>query len=191
MKGGYALATFTLLVGALMALRAAGVGPFATLLSAGRLGPNELVLVADFETNGPDSALSGPLAQMMRSGLSQSRVIEIVQLSRVAEALKRMARAPDSRIPLPLALEIAQREGIKAVVDGALTPLPNGSGYLLSTRLVLASTGDELASFQETADRPKDVVAAVDRLSRKLRVRIGESLRSVRAHPALADVTTA
>jgi DNA-binding SARP family transcriptional activator len=191
MKGGYALATFTLLVGALMALRAAGVGPFATLLSAGRLGPNELVLVADFETTGPDSALSGPLAQMMRSGLSQSRVIEIVQLSRVAEALKRMARAPDSRIPLPLALEVAQREGIKAVVGGALTPLPNGSGYLLSTRLVLASTGDDLASFQETADRPKDVVAAVDRLSRKLRVRIGESLRSVRADPALADVTTA
>jgi len=191
MNAMYALAAFTVLVAAALALRAASIGPFATLLSAGKLGPNELLLVADFKTTGPDSALSGPLAQMMRSGLSQSRVIEIVPLSRVASALGRMARAPDSKIDLALAREIAQREGIKAVVGGTLTPLPGGGGYILSTQLVLASTGDELASFQETADGPKDVVAAVDRLSRKLRERIGESLKSVRADPPLADVTTA
>lgn len=190
MKWIYALAAFTLLVGAFFLLRALGVGPFATLLSAGKLGPNELLLVADFNT-GPDSALSGPLAQMMRSGLSQSRVIELAPLSRVAEALKRMARAPGSRIDLSLAREIAQREGIKAVVGGTLTPLPNGSGYILSTELVLASTGDELASVQETVDSPKDLLPAVDRLSRKLRERIGESLKSIRADPPLAEVTTA
>jgi len=190
MNSVYALAAFTLLVSAFIVLWAAGVGPFATLLSAGKLGTNELVLVADFKTSGPDSALSRPLAQMMRSGLSQSRVIGIVPLSRVASALERMARATDSRIDLPLAREIAQREGIKAVVGGTLTPLPDGGAYLLSTQLVLASTGDELASFQATADGAKDLVAAVDSLSRQLRERIGESLKSVRADPPLADVTT-
>lgn len=189
-NGTYAMVALTLLFSALMALRAAGVGPFATLLSAGKLGPNELLLVADVKATGPDSTLSGPLAEMMRSGLRQSRVIEIVPLSRVATALQRMARAPDSRIDLPLAREIAQREGIKAVVAGTLTPLPGGGGYILTTQLVLASTGDVLASFPETAADPKDLVAAVDRLSRKLRERIGESLKSVRADPPLADVTT-
>ena len=186
----YALAAFTLLVAAFIVLWAAGVGPFATLLKAGKLGPNELVLVADFETSRPDSALSRPLAQMMRSGLSQSRVIEVVPLSRVASALERMARAPDSWIDLLLAREIARREGIKAVVGGTLTPLPGGGAYLLSTRLILASTGDELASFQATADGAKDLVAAMDSLSRQLRERIGESLKSVRADPPLAEVTT-
>jgi DNA-binding SARP family transcriptional activator len=187
----YAMAALTLLVGVLLALWATGVGPFATLLSAGTLGPNEPLLIADFKVTGPDSALSGTLAQMMRSGLSQSRVIELVPLSRVATALERMARARDSRIDLPLAREIARREGIKAVVGGTLTPLSRGTGYILSTQLVLASTGDELASFDEAVDGSKDLVAAVDRLSRKLRKRIGESLKSVRADPPLADVTTA
>jgi tetratricopeptide (TPR) repeat protein len=190
MNGIYALAAFTLLVGAFMLLRAFGVGPFATLLSTGKLGPNELLLVADFKATTADSALSGPLTEMMRSGLRQSRVIEIVPLSRVANALARMARPPDTRIDLPLAREIAQREGIKAVVGGTLTPL-SGGAYILSTQLVLARTGDELASFQETVDGPKDLVSAVDRLSRKLRGRIGESLKSVRGDPPLADVTTA
>jgi DNA-binding SARP family transcriptional activator len=189
MVGVYGVAALALLVGAFMVVRAAGVGPFASLLSSGRLGPNELLLVADFTATGPDSALSGPLAEMMRSGLSQSRVIEIVPVSRVANALARMARSPETKVDLRLAREIAQREGIKAVVGGSLAPL--SGGYLISTQLVLASTGDVLASFQETADGPRDVVAAVDRLSRKLRGRIGESLKSVRADPPLADVTTA
>jgi DNA-binding SARP family transcriptional activator len=186
-----ALIAIALLIGTFTTIWAARAGPFATLRRAGKLHPHELLLVADFNVNGPDSALSAPLAQMMRSGLGASSVIEIVPQSRIAGALERMARAPESRVDVGLARDVAQREGIKAIVGGTLTSLSGERGYLLSTVLLVASTGDELASFQEPVDDIKNLIPAVDRLSRKLRERIGESLSAVRADPPLADVTTA
>jgi tetratricopeptide (TPR) repeat protein len=54
----------------------------------------------------------------------------------------------------------------------------------------MASSGDELAAFQTTADGAKDLLPAIDRLARKLRERIGESMTLVRADPPLAQVTT-
>jgi DNA-binding SARP family transcriptional activator len=184
----YALAAFVGIAGAFLWLRAAGVRPFGSLLSAGTLGTNAPLLVADFKTTGQDTALSEPLAEAMRMSLGQSRVVSIVPTSRIVAVLSLMRLAPDSKLDLPLAREVAQREGVKAVVAGTLAPL-NGGGYLVSTKLVMASSGDELAAFQTTVDA-KDVLLGVDRLARKLRERIGESLTLVRSDPPLAQVTT-
>lgn len=186
--GFYAVAAFVGVAGALMGLRAAGVRPFGSLLSAGTLNMNAPLLVADFKTTGPDTVLSEPLAEAMRMSLGQSRVVSIVPISRVVAVMQLMRRAPDSRLDLPLAREIAQREGVKAVVAGTLAPL-NGGGYLVSMKLVMASSGDELAAFQTTVDAT-DLLPGIDRLARKLRERIGESLKLVRADPPLAQVTT-
>ena len=184
----YALAAFVGIAGAFMWLRAAGLRPFGSLLSAGTLGTNAPLIVADFKTTGQDSALSEPLAEALRISLGQSRVVSIVPTSRIVAVLPLMRLAPDSKLDLPLAREVAQREGVKAVVAGTLAPL-NGGGYLVSTKLVMASSGDELAAFQTTVDA-KDVLLGVDRLARKLRERIGESLTLVRSDPPLAQVTT-
>jgi serine/threonine protein kinase/DNA-binding SARP family transcriptional activator len=189
-NGLSAAAIFVGAVGAFMGLRAAGVGPFASLLTAGTLNANAPLLVADFTVTGPDTALSGPLALAMRTSLGQSRVVSIVPISRITDALSLMRREPDSRLDLPLARDIAQREGVKAVVAGTLTVL-NGGGYLVSTKLVMASSGDEVAAFQEPVDAAKAILPAIDRLARKLRARIGESPKLVRADPPLAQVTTA
>jgi eukaryotic-like serine/threonine-protein kinase len=186
--GFVALAAFVGVVGAFTWLRGGGVRPFGSLLSAGTLDMNARLLVADFKTTGPDTVLSEPLAEAMRVSLGQSRVVSIVPISRVVAVMQLMRRAPDSRLDLPLAREIAQREGVKAVVAGTLAPL-NGGGYLVSTKLVMASSGDELAAFQTTVDA-KDLLPGIDRLARKLRERIGESLKLVRADPPLAQVTT-
>jgi hypothetical protein len=106
----------------------------------------------------------------------------------IAGALQRMQRPPSSRLDLDLAREVAQREGATAVVDGAVTAL--GTGYAVSIRLVSADSANELAAYQETADSPRDLLRAIDELTRKLRGRIGESLREVRASPPLEKVTT-
>jgi DNA-binding SARP family transcriptional activator len=188
-KGFYVVAALVGIAVAVIWLRAAGVRPFGSLLSAGSLGTNAPLIVADFKTTGPDTALSGPLAEAMRTSLGQSRVVTIVPISRIVSALRLMRRDPDSRLDVPLACEVAQREGVKAVVASTLTSL-NGGGYLLSTKLVMASSGDELAAFQTTVDGTKDLLPAIDRLARKLRERIGESMELVRADPPLAQVTT-
>src|SRR5262249_12970322 len=65
-----------------------------------------------------------------------------------------------------------------------------GPTYVLSARLVSADSGMELAAFRESADDQKGIISAVDRLSKKVRARIGESLKTVRDTRPLEQVTT-
>jgi eukaryotic-like serine/threonine-protein kinase len=56
--------------------------------------------------------------------------------------------------------------------------------------LLSAGDGAPLASFRESASDSTEVLTALDRLSRRLRERMGESLRTVNAGERLAAVTT-
>ena len=186
--GVIALGAFILLVGGFMTLRAMGIGPAGSLLASGKLKSNEQLLVTDFAATGSDTSLGSAVTEAVRADLGESSVISVVPTSTVGAALTRMQRPTSSRLDLALAREVAQREGVRAVVDGNVRQL--GSGYLLSLRLVAAESGDEMASYHETIDGPKELISAVDKLVRQLRGKIGESLRAVRANPALEDVTT-
>jgi tetratricopeptide (TPR) repeat protein len=99
-----------------------------------------------------------------------------------------MQLAASTHVDLRLAREIAVREGAKAIVSGSIAPL--GTGYALSVRLISADSGSSLASFQKTVDGPGELLDGIDELTRKLRGRIGESLKTVRDAPPLDQVTT-
>jgi tetratricopeptide (TPR) repeat protein len=99
-----------------------------------------------------------------------------------------MQRPTSSRLDLALAREIAAREGIKAIVTGSVASA--GAGFIITARLLGAASGDELAVYQESAESAADIIPAVDRLTRQLRGKIGESLKSVADAPALYQVTT-
>jgi tRNA A-37 threonylcarbamoyl transferase component Bud32/tetratricopeptide (TPR) repeat protein len=186
--GMIALGAFAVLVGGFMILRALGIGPAGSLLASGKLKSNEQLIVTDFAATGSDTSLGSAVTEAVRADLGESSVISVVPTSAVGAALTRMQRPTSSRLDLELAREVAQREGVRAVVDGNVRQL--GSGYLLSLRLVAAESGDEMASYHETIDGPKELISAVDKLVRQLRGKIGESLKAVRANPALEDVTT-
>jgi hypothetical protein len=186
--GAGALAAFALLVAAYMGLRALGVGPAGSLLASGKLAKADRVLITDFQVAAGDSSLGAVLAEAVRADLGQSAVISIVPRATVAAALERMQRPTTSRVDIELAREIAVRDGIKAIVDGGLTPLADG--YIVTLRLVAAESGEELASYRRVIDGPKALLPGIDALARKLRGRMGESLRAVRASPPLEQVTT-
>jgi tetratricopeptide (TPR) repeat protein len=99
-----------------------------------------------------------------------------------------MGRPADSRLAPALARELAVREGIKAVVTGEIGTV--GDAYLISVELVSPTSGEVLVAQRETADGLRGIIPAIDRLSRRLRERIGESLRRVRAERPLETVTT-
>jgi tetratricopeptide (TPR) repeat protein len=185
--GAYALGTFAVVVTAFMIMRHYGIGPVASLLASGRIAERDQLLVTDFRGSG-DSSLSAIVSEAIRTDLGQSSVIKIVPASAVADALGRMRRDRNSRVDVSLAREIAAREGIKGIVDGDVTPL--AGGYVVAVRLVDASTGDGLASFRETIDGPDELLPTLNKLSRGLREKIGESLKKVRANPPLERVTT-
>jgi tetratricopeptide (TPR) repeat protein len=128
------------------------------------------------------------VAEAVRTNLGQSRVVSIMPTAAIAAALDRMQRPRTSELTLDLAREIAQREGVKAIVDGTIRSL--GGGDAISIRLVTADSARELALFQETANGPQDILQAIDKLTRRLREKIGESLKDVRVSPPLEQVTT-
>ena len=186
--GLYALGGFILFVIGFMTLRALGVGPAGSLLATGRLAQRELLLLTDFRVSNADSALGSVVSDAVRAGLAQSRVISLVPPPALVAALRRMHRPPTARLTLPVAREIAQREGIKAVVDGEVTGV--AGGYVVAVRLLSADSAIELASFRETGEGPRGLIDAADKAARALRGKIGESLRSVQASPPLSRVTT-
>ena len=186
--GVLAVSVFVVGVVGFMLLRALGIGPAGSLLAAGRLEARDRLVVTDFRVRGADSALGAVVSEAVRAQLGQSDVVGILSPAAIAGTLRRMDRLPTTSVDLATAREIAQREGAKAVVDGDVTPL--GAGYVLTLRLVTADSGAELASFREAADGPKDLLPTIDKLARRLRGKIGESLRTVHAGPPLEQVTT-
>ncbi len=177
---------FVVVVAGFMVLRSLGIGPQGSLLAAGKLQSQGQLIVTNFSA--PDTSLGTLVNEAVRTNLGQSHVISIMTPVAIRAALQRMQRPDTSRLDLDLAREVAQREGISAIVDGSIRSL--AGGYALSLRLVSADSARELAAFQETADSPRELLQAIDKLTRRMRGRIGESLREVRASPPLEQVTT-
>jgi len=107
----------------------------------------------------------------------------------VKQALAQEKRVGEEIFALfELAREIATREGAKAVLDGEIVRL--GQSYVVSARLVSARDGAELATFRETAGTENELIGAIGDLSRAVRAKAGESLRTIRASSELERVTT-
>src|SRR2546421_1785704 len=170
------------------AMRQLGIGPVGTLMASGALAQRDRLVLADFENRTRDSTLGPSLTEALRVDLAQSGVIRLLDATAVGQALTRMGRAPGTPLDPALARELAQREGAKAVVHGQIDPL--GRGYVVSAELVSAADGTALVSLRETAQDDGAIIAAVDRLSKRLRERIGESLKTIRASEPLEQVTT-
>ena len=171
-----------------MAMRLLGIGPVGTLVASGVLAERDGLVLADFENRTADSTLGPSLTEALRVDLAQSGVIRLLDAAAVGQALGRMGKQPGMALDLALARELAQRQGAKAVVHGQIDPV--GRGYLMSAELVTAADGTALVALRENARDDGAIIDAVDRLSKRLRERIGESLKTIRASEPLEQVTT-
>jgi serine/threonine-protein kinase len=170
-----------------LAVRALSSGK-PTLLSTGVLKEREPILIADFESRTQDSVVGPAVTEAFRIDFAGSPVVTVLPATRVSQALERMRRPGATRLDAALARELAVREGIKAVVTGEVTTL--AGSFLLSAELVSPETGEVLAAHRESAADSTQLIAAIDRLSARLREMIGEPLRSLRSEPPLTEVTT-
>jgi TolB-like protein len=96
-----------------------------------------------------------------------------VDPSDVAAVLDAMPGATGRTLSGELAREVARRRGVDAVLEGEVAVV--GAGYVLTATLRSVPTGRMVAAFRETADRPEDLIAAIDRLSQAIRHGEGES----------------
>jgi tetratricopeptide (TPR) repeat protein len=189
MGGVIAFVGLTVVVGGYMAMRVLGIGPVGTLMATGVLDEQDRIILADFVDRTGDSTLAYAVTEAFRVDLGQSPSVTLVSGSELDEAFARMEQAAPDALTEGVAREVAVREGIKAVVAGEINAL--GGSYVLSAQLLAAESGEVLVPVRETARDSTQIIEAVDRLSNRLRERIGESLRSIRATPPLERVATA
>jgi tetratricopeptide (TPR) repeat protein len=157
-------------------------------LGAGRRAERRPVLLADFTGRGADSTLAAIVTEAVRSDLSQSPVVVLLSSDRVSEALARSGRDRGTPVDLVLGRELAQREGAAATVGGDVSEV--GGRVLLTARIVNPESGEDIGALRETAGDSTEVLAAIDRLSKGVRRRLGESARSLTSAPPLARATT-
>jgi len=172
---------FLLGLGVLFAWSRGGMG-------AGHPVERRPVLLADFTTRGADSTLAAIVTEALRSDLSQSPAVILLSTDRVEEALARSGHDRNTPVDLALGRQLAQREGALAVVGGEVSEV--GGPVLLTARIVEPASGEDLGAVRETATDSTAVLAAIDRLSKSVRERLGESARSLKSAPPLARATT-
>jgi eukaryotic-like serine/threonine-protein kinase len=188
MSGAIAVGAFAVLVIGFMVMRALGIGPAGSLIGSGKFGTREQLIITDFKSPTSDSTLGVTITEALRANLTESSALQVVPRLSVNETLRLMKRDVTTPIDFDVAREIATRDGVKAVLDGNIVSL--GGRYVVSTRLLSAQSGEQLASFSEEAASQNDLIPAIGRLGKQLRAKVGESLKTVREASALDRVTT-
>jgi putative peptide modification system cyclase len=133
--------------------------------------------------------LAEALDVAFRVGVEQSRYVNLIPSLKVHETLQLMGLPPDSALQRELAIEVAQREGARAVLLPTVAEV--GGRLRVSAELIDPGTGTTV--YAESADGVGEasLLASVDQVHRALRQRLGEALRNIEATDApLPRVTT-
>jgi len=177
------------IVGLVLLLAVAAIVYLSFFRERVRLTDKDKILLADFVNTTGDPVFDGTLKQALAVQLGQSPYLDIFSEDRVRETLAFMEKQPDERITRDVARDICERQGIKAMLLGTISPL--GTHYAISLEAVSAHTGDSIAREQVEADGKEQVLKALGQAASKLREKLGESLSSVGKFDApIEQVTT-
>ena len=147
------------------------------------------VLVADFENETGDPRFDQALQTAFTVSLEQSRNANVFSRLRLPNVLRMMGRPANDRITPALGREICQRENIRGLIACSITR--TGQEYALTAELIDPQNGATLRSYTEKANGEGTVLNALDSLSQKIRVDLGESLYQIHAADRpLPEVTT-
>lgn len=138
--------------------------------------PVEAVLMPLEGTTG-DASLDRVLDDAVRSDLSQSPFVTVAARSLFENTLKQMQRKPGELVTEAVAREVCERINNQALVHTAIAR--EGQHFLLSGEAVSCVNDAALASATEQANRTEDLRLAVNRLTGRIRQKIGESRSSI------------
>jgi len=152
---------------------------YFTVPRANALGFQERdwILMADLENNTDDEMFDRSLMHALSVTIDQSKHINIFPRRRLKEVLQRMQLDSVDKIDVPLALEIAERENIKAVLSFSISEIDNT--YLMISGLMDPYTGESIRSRQVKAEGKEEILWALDELATTVRRDLGESLGQV------------
>ena len=170
------------------------VGSVALALISGRPftmgGPSAKagsVLVTEFDDD-TGEGLGAVVSEAVRIDLAQSPSLDLIDRADIVGTLGLMGLESGASISAEVGREIAVRDGLEAVVEGAVVPA--GSGYILTSAIRGGGDGRTISSFRRSVTAPDQVIGAIDELSEEIRAALGENLGSIQASLPLQRVTT-
>jgi serine/threonine protein kinase/tetratricopeptide (TPR) repeat protein len=152
------------------------------------LTEQDTILLSDFVNTTGDSIFDGTLKQGLAVQLGQSPFLHLFPDVRVRQTLRLMGRSPDERVTAEIASEICERQGLKALIVGAIAPL--GSHYVITLEAANGRSGEVLAREQTEAASKEQVLKALSLAASRMREKLGESLGSIQKFDAPLEVTT-
>ena len=148
------------------------------------------VVVGDLRNLTSEPLFDDALDAAFRIGLEQSRYVNVLPELQVRDTLRRMQRDPQAVLDRETAIEIALREGARAVILPTITEV--GGRVRVSAEVV--DPNSAVTVYGESADGAgaEAALPAMDQVLVSLRSRLGESLTAIEQGAApLARITTA
>jgi len=159
----------------------------ATGFAGAAFSPRGEVLVTEFQAGEGLGDLALATREALVVDLQQSGFVRVVARGRVEETLRRMGQPEAIPLEGALALEVAERVGAGAVLETSVVRV--GARYILSGRAMDPRSGEELFAVR-TSGGERRLLGAVERLSREVRLRLGEASESLAESRPLPQVTT-
>jgi len=142
------------------------------------LTDKDTIVLADFMNSTGDAVFDGTLRQGLSVQLEQSPFLSIISDQQIQQTLQMMGQKPDAKLTPKIALELCQRTGSAAVLDGSIAQI--GAQYLLTLKAVNCASGQSLASAEAEASDKNHVLEVLGKASSEIRKRLGESLSTMR-----------
>jgi serine/threonine protein kinase/tetratricopeptide (TPR) repeat protein len=182
------------------ALLAVGAIALAAVIAAGswamsrpatpKLTETDTIVLSDFNNTTGDAVFDEALSLGLAVQLQQSPFLQVLPDQRVRRVLTTMARPPETRLTPAVALEVCERSGSAAVIEGSIASL--GNQYVLGLRATDCRSGAVLDTQQSQVPRKEDVLGALGGMAQAFRARAGESLAMIQTHEKpLQEATTA
>jgi putative peptide modification system cyclase len=147
------------------------------------------VVLGDLQNQTSRDDLGEALDAALRIGLSQSRYVNVVPDLQIDDAKKRMELERGTPVDRNVGVQLAMREGARALVLPTLTEV--GNRVRLSVEVVEPSSAVTVYSDSVSGEGVDSILPSADELLGKLRERLGESLASIeQTNAPLARITT-
>ena len=147
------------------------------------------VAVTWFDNQSERPGLDRALVNLLTTNLSRDGALEVVSTQRMFDIQKELGNADAAAIDRTTAADIASRAGAGTMVTGSLIKL--GDQVRITAELVRVKNGTIIATLEESGQRLDDLFPMVDRLTERIRTRLGMPEATPARALRIADVSTA
>jgi eukaryotic-like serine/threonine-protein kinase len=147
------------------------------------------VAVTWFDNQSGRPGLDRALVSLLTTNLSRDGALEVVSTQRMFDIQKQLGNADAAAIGRTTARDIASRAGAGTMVTGSLITV--GDRVRITAELVSVKNGTIVATLEESGQRPDDLFPMVDRLTERIRTRLGMPEAAPAQALRIADVSTA